>query len=50
MGFFDSKHVTAALIWLIIFGVCYSEGADEFMRVAIPTAITLVFAFSFWKS
>jgi hypothetical protein len=50
MGFFESKRVVAALIWLITFGVCYLAGADEFMRVALPTAFTLVYALSFWKS
>ena len=49
MGFLDSKRFAAALIWLLTFGVCYSAGADEFMRVAIPTAFTLVFLLSFWK-
>jgi hypothetical protein len=49
MGFLDSKRFTAALIWLLTFGVCCSAGADEFMRVVIPTALTLVFLLSFWK-
>jgi hypothetical protein len=47
MGFFDSKRFTAALIWLLTFGVCYSAGADELMRVVIPTAFTLVFLYNF---
>jgi hypothetical protein len=47
MGFFDSKRFTAALIWLIGFGVCYLADAGEFVRAAIPAAFTLVFLLSF---
>jgi hypothetical protein len=50
MGFLDSKRFVATLIWLLTFGVCYLADAGEFMRVAIPTALTLIFALSFWKS
>ena len=47
MGFFDGKRFTAALIWLITFGICYSGGASEGERVMIPTALVLVFLLSF---
>jgi hypothetical protein len=47
MGFFDGKRFTAALIWLITFGICYLGGASEGERVMIPTALVLVFLLSF---
>jgi hypothetical protein len=49
MDFLDSKRFAAALVWLLTFGVCYIAGIEEGARVMIPTALTVVFLFSFQR-